>query len=109
MFQVEWLQEALDELTVLWLQADAALRQAITAATHAIDQELGQDPYRHSESREDDERVLFAFPLAVQWKLTWAVAKSGCCTSGVFGAAALDSGPSVPHRLPICSRRSACA
>lgn len=66
MFQVEWLQEALNELTVLWLQADAALRQAITAATHAIDQELGQDPYRHSESREDDERVLFAFPLAVQ-------------------------------------------
>jgi hypothetical protein len=66
MFRVEWLQEALDELTNLWLQADSSLRQAITAATHALDQELCVDPYRGSESREDEERVLFAYPLAVQ-------------------------------------------
>jgi len=65
MFRVEWLQDALDELTRLWMQADSALRQAITAATHAIDQELQVDPYRQSESREDDERVLFVYPLAV--------------------------------------------
>jgi len=41
-------------------------RQLITAATHALDEELQIDPYRHSESREDEERVLFAYPLAVQ-------------------------------------------
>jgi hypothetical protein len=66
MFRVEWLQEALDELANLWMQADSALRQAITAATHALDQELQVDPYRNSEAREDEERVLFAYPLGVQ-------------------------------------------
>ena len=38
MFRVVWLQVALDELTTLWIQADAALRQAITAASHIVDQ-----------------------------------------------------------------------
>jgi hypothetical protein len=66
MFQVKWLQEALDELTRIWMQADSSLRQAITAATHTLDQELQTDPYRESESRDDDERLLFAYPLAVQ-------------------------------------------
>ena len=42
MFRVEWLQSALDELTNLWTQAN---RQAITAATHLIDQKLGTDPH----------------------------------------------------------------
>ena len=40
MFRVEWREEALDELTTLWLQADAPGRQAITAASHALDQHL---------------------------------------------------------------------
>jgi hypothetical protein len=40
MFQVEWLQSALDELAAIWMQADSALRQAITVATHQIDQLL---------------------------------------------------------------------
>jgi hypothetical protein len=48
------------------MQADADLRQAITTATHTLDQELRADPFRQSESRGDDERVLFAYPLAVQ-------------------------------------------
>jgi hypothetical protein len=66
MFRVEWLQEALDELTELWLRADSALRQAITAATSAVDQELQADPYRSTESREDEVRVFFAYPLGFQ-------------------------------------------
>ena len=66
MFRVKWLQEALDELTILWTQADSALRAAITAATHALDQELQTDPYRNSESRNEEDRVLFAYPLAIQ-------------------------------------------
>jgi len=69
MFRVEWLQEALDELTLLWMQAESSLRQALTAATHRIDQELHTDPYRQSESREDEERVLFVYPLGVQFEV----------------------------------------
>jgi len=64
MFRVQWLQEALEELTLIWMQADSALRQAITSATHWIDQELQTDPFEHSESRDNEDRVLFVYPLA---------------------------------------------
>ena len=66
MFRVDWLQGALDDLAGIWMQADSALRQDITAATEALDQELQADPFRNSEAREDEERVLFAYPLAAQ-------------------------------------------
>jgi hypothetical protein len=66
MFRVVWLQEALDDLAAVWVKADSVLREAITTAANAIDQELTSDPYRNSESRDDDTRVLFAYPLALQ-------------------------------------------
>jgi len=66
MFRVEWIQDALDELMLLWMQADSALRQAITAAVHSVDLQLQSDPYHFSESRDGDERVLFAYPLGFQ-------------------------------------------
>jgi hypothetical protein len=40
MFRVEWLQTAVDEPARLWIQADSALRLALTAANHQIDQRL---------------------------------------------------------------------
>ncbi len=76
MFRVEWIQEALDELMLIWMQADAALREAITRATNAIDQELRSDPYRQSESRGDEERVLFVYPLAFTSR---SIARSVSC------------------------------
>jgi hypothetical protein len=69
MFQVEWLEETLNQLADLWVNADSNLRQAITAATHAIDAELQDDPYRQSESREQEERVLFVHPLGVRFEV----------------------------------------
>ncbi|MBI1917398.1 MAG: hypothetical protein HYS12_22080 [Planctomycetes bacterium] len=66
MFRVEWIQAALDDLASIWMQADAALRQAITTAAQTIDQQLEADPFRQSESREDDERVLFVYPLGAE-------------------------------------------
>ena len=88
MFRVEWLQEALNELTRIWMQADPARREAITAATHALDQDLQVDPDRQGESRGDRERVVFAYPLGVQveidlqrrivWVLhTWRIRRRG--------------------------------
>jgi hypothetical protein len=65
MFRVEWIQSALDDLMDLWISADTALRQAITAASHQIDQQLRADPFQASEGREADERVLFVDPLGV--------------------------------------------
>jgi hypothetical protein len=69
MFRVEWLRDAVDELTELWIEADSPLRQAITEATHALDQELEADPYRRSESRDGDVRITFAHPLAIVFEV----------------------------------------
>jgi hypothetical protein len=62
---VEWLQAALDELAEIWMHADPAARREITTAAHILDQELSDDPFRQSESRDDGVRVMFVYPLAV--------------------------------------------
>lgn len=62
MYEVHWLQGALDDLTTIWLEGDSVLRQAITLATNALDNELARVPFQSSESREENERVLFAYP-----------------------------------------------
>jgi hypothetical protein len=54
-----------NELADIWINADSPLRQKITEATQSLDQELQVDPFRHSESREGDVRILFAPPLAI--------------------------------------------
>ena len=69
MFQVVWLQVALDELMTLWMQADATLRQAITAASHAVDQRLASDPLNEGESRPGGSRITFVPPLAVRFQI----------------------------------------
>jgi hypothetical protein len=69
MFRVEWLQTALDELARHWLQADSVLRQALTAASHEIDQRLRSDPDNQGESRPMGRRILFVAPLAVTFRI----------------------------------------
>jgi hypothetical protein len=79
MYRVEWIQKALDKLASIWIQADSNMRQAITAASHTIDNELQNDPFRQSESRDNDERVLFEYPLAaliqvdLQQRIVWVL------------------------------------
>ncbi len=65
MFSVRWEDLALNQLTTLWTAADSALRQAITAATSQIDQQLQTDPLGHSESRPGGRRILFRAPLGI--------------------------------------------
>jgi hypothetical protein len=69
MFRVEWLREAVSELADIWIKADSPLRQVITEATHTLDQELQADPFRQSESREGEVRILFARPLGVLFEV----------------------------------------
>jgi len=69
MFHVEWLQSALDDLARFWTQADSALRQAITAASHAIEQRLLTDPHNAGESRSGGRRIFIAPPLAVIFRV----------------------------------------
>jgi hypothetical protein len=69
MFRVEWLQPAVDELTALWIQADSAQRQALTAASHAIDQRLSINPRGEGESRAGNRRIAFFPPLFVTFEI----------------------------------------
>jgi hypothetical protein len=69
MFRVDWLQTALDQLMTIWMSADSAQRQAITAATHDIDQQLKADPFGPSESRPGGRRILFASPLGILFRI----------------------------------------
>jgi ParE toxin of type II toxin-antitoxin system, parDE len=67
--QVIWLQTALEDLARIWTDADGASRKLITNATHQIDLALKNDPASQGESREFDERVFFANPLGVLFKV----------------------------------------
>jgi hypothetical protein len=69
MNRVRWERRARDELTNLWLQADSVSRQAITAASHRIDQTLRADPHNAGELRSGGRRVLFQTPLAVTFRI----------------------------------------
>lgn len=69
MFQVEWLQIALDELTDFWAQADSTQRENITAASHALEQRLQRDPANEGESRPGGRRITFIPPLAVRFQI----------------------------------------
>jgi hypothetical protein len=69
MYRVRWERSALDELAEVWMEADSTFREAITAATHAIDQELRSDPYGASESRSEGRRILFLTPLGLYFRV----------------------------------------
>jgi len=69
MFRVEWLQSALDELATQWTMAASTERQAITAASHALEQRLAEDPAQEGESRSKGRRITFVPPLAVTFRV----------------------------------------
>lgn len=69
MFQVEWIQEALDDLVTFWMDADSTGRQQITSATDEIDARLSANPEAEGESRDENKRITFASPLAVVFRV----------------------------------------
>lgn len=69
MFRVRWERRALNELALLWSQADSAVRQAIAPAAHEVDQRLQNDPHNEGESRSGGRRVLFVGPLVVLFRV----------------------------------------
>lgn len=75
MDRVEWLQDALDELTAAWILANSSERQAITLAAQRVDQLLQADPDEQGESRSAGRRIAFVAPLAVTFQID-AVART---------------------------------
>jgi hypothetical protein len=69
MFRIEWLQSALDELARIWMRANSAERQAITAASDEIEQHLQRSAPSEGESRPGGRRIMFAAPLAVTFRI----------------------------------------
>ncbi len=65
MFQVEWLESALDALARFWANADSGERRAITAASQEIDKRLARSPETEGESRSAGNRITIVLPLAV--------------------------------------------
>jgi hypothetical protein len=69
MFTVRWEEQAVNELTTLWVNATSEERKKITACSHKVDQLLQANASDEGESRVDDQRLLFVLPLAVVFKV----------------------------------------
>jgi hypothetical protein len=66
---VQWERSALDELADIWVQADSALRRAVTVATQTLDSQLQTDPNGAGESRPGGRRIHFVGPLGVLYRV----------------------------------------
>lgn len=69
MFQVEWLESAIDRLEEFWNQADARLRRDIMDAADNVNRRLALDPHHEGESRAFGARITFVWPLVVWFRL----------------------------------------
>ena len=69
MYDVEWLDAALEELARLWSQADSALRDSLTAASLEIDKRLHRDASNDGESRSGGRRITLVPPLAATFRV----------------------------------------
>lgn len=69
MYQVEWLQSALNELADAWTNASSTQREAITTAAQVIEQLLQSNPQNQGESRPMGRRILFHSPLGVTFRI----------------------------------------
>jgi hypothetical protein len=66
-FTVLWVPGAEQRLAELWLSSSE--RDAVTAASHIIDQNLQLDPLSQGESRPGGRRILFEAPLGVIYRV----------------------------------------
>lgn len=69
MFEVTWLEEAIQQLAAIWNTADTAVRQQVTKASLNLDKRLAVNPRDEGESREDESRITFEPPLAIRFRV----------------------------------------
>jgi hypothetical protein len=69
MFRIRWEERALRELTELWIQSDSERRKAITGAAQRIDDKLRRHAADAGESRDNRQRILFAEPLIITFRV----------------------------------------
>jgi hypothetical protein len=66
-YVVDWAPAADRDLTELWLRS--RMQYAVTRAADSIDDELTLRPHEFGESRENDKRVGFVWPLGVSYEV----------------------------------------
>ena len=69
MFQVEWLQSALNDPASAWMKADADGHREITFAANQTEVALQSEPEGQGESRTKGRRILFVRPLAAVFRV----------------------------------------
>jgi hypothetical protein len=67
MYDVIWLDAALDQLADVYTAADRDTQDRIAAAVDAFNQRLARDPHNEGESRAGRYRIAFPRPLAVRF------------------------------------------
>lgn len=60
-FQLEWTDDAEQELTRIWLRS--RLRSQVTQAASTVERELQRDPNSVGESRDPQRRIILHAPL----------------------------------------------
>jgi hypothetical protein len=63
MYRVRWTRKASNQLAAIW--NNATDQNAVTVASHRIDQTLASDPEHQGEERPKNRRVMFEPPLVV--------------------------------------------
>jgi plasmid stabilization system protein ParE len=63
-YTVRWNRRSLETVATLWLE-NPAQRAEISQAAESVDQRLASRPHDQGESRDEDERIMFAQPLVV--------------------------------------------
>lgn len=67
MFRLRWRRVALNQLAAIW--TDATDQNAVTVASHRIEQALRRDPLNEGEDRPNNRRVIFDAPLVVLYRV----------------------------------------
>jgi hypothetical protein len=67
-YSVHWTDDALDELAAVWTAA--ADRNAVTAASHRLEQDLARDPYGRGIARNASvNRTATDLPLGIDYEI----------------------------------------
>jgi hypothetical protein len=67
MFRVRYTRNASNQLAAIW--TDATDQNAVTVASHRIEQLLRRDPENVGEDRPNGRRVIFDAPLVVLYRI----------------------------------------
>jgi mRNA-degrading endonuclease RelE of RelBE toxin-antitoxin system len=66
-YKVVWIEDAENELTVIWLASRQ--RERVTEAAREIERLLETEPNEVGESRAGNRRIVFARPLGVTYEV----------------------------------------